>query len=149
GGWLSSYDLSRADDPRRGAKARVALRSLHFTPAGDRLTFITPRGTLGLWGPGRAGGRKPPRRGDTPRRADSVTVSADGRWAAVEQAGRNVTVVELGSGREVLALPAEGSDVWCLAWAPDGTKLAVGLSDGTVAVWDLEQVRARLAEFGL
>jgi tetratricopeptide (TPR) repeat protein len=52
------------------------------------------------------------------------------------------------SGREVFTLPPEGSDIWCLAWAPDGKKLAVGLSDGGVAVWDLEQVRARLAEFG-
>src|SRR5262249_56285822 len=54
----------------------------------------------------------------------------------------------VGSGREMLGLAPEGGDVWCLAWAPDGSKLAVGLSDGRVAVWDLEQVRARLAEFG-
>jgi serine/threonine protein kinase/WD40 repeat protein/tetratricopeptide (TPR) repeat protein len=142
GGRLYSYDLARADEPRLVGDARVALRSLHAAPAGDRFTFVTPGGTLGLWDwEGKAVS-------DTHRRAESAAVSADGRWAAVGGAGQGVTVAELTSGREVFALPPEGADVWGLAWAPDGTKLAVGLSDGGVAVWDLEQVRARLAEFG-
>src|SRR5262249_44357721 len=80
---------------------------------------------------------------------ESVAISSDGRWAAVAGAGQCVTVVEPVSGREILALPPEGSDIWCLAWAPDGSQLAGGLSDGQVAVWDLEQGRARLAEFGV
>jgi serine/threonine protein kinase/WD40 repeat protein/tetratricopeptide (TPR) repeat protein len=143
GGQLYCHDLSTGDDPQLVGTAGIFLRSLHFTPAGDRFTFITPGGTLGL------GDRRGKKVGDTHRRAESVAVSADGRWAAVGQTGRKVTVIELVSGREVLALPAEGSDIWCMAWAPDGTKLAVGLSDGAIAVWDLEQVRARLAEFGL
>jgi serine/threonine protein kinase/WD40 repeat protein/tetratricopeptide (TPR) repeat protein len=142
GGRLYSYDLARADESRLLGDARVALRSLHFTPAGDRLTFVSPGGTLGLWD------WETKAAGDTHRRAESVAVSADGRWAAVGGPGQSVTVAELVSGREVFTLPPEGSDVWCLTWSPDGTRLAVGLSDGGVAVWDLEQVRARLAEFG-
>jgi serine/threonine protein kinase/WD40 repeat protein/tetratricopeptide (TPR) repeat protein len=142
GGRLYSYDLARADDSRLIGDARVALRSLHFAPAGDRLTFVTPGGTLGLWDWVRSEAT------DTHRRAESVAVSSDGQWAAVAGAGQSVTVADLVSGREILALPSEGADVWCLAWAPDGSKLAVGLSDGIVAVWDLEQVRARLADFG-
>jgi serine/threonine protein kinase/WD40 repeat protein len=142
GGRLYAYDLALADEPRLLAKARAALRGVHFIPDGDRLTFITSGGTLGVWD------WRGQQASDTGRRAESVSVSADGLWAAVVEAGRNVTVVELASGREVFTLPPEGSDVWCLTWAPDGTKLAVGLSDGAVAVWDLEQVRARLAEFG-
>jgi WD40 repeat protein len=50
---------------------------------------------------------------------------------------------------EILALTPEESDIWGLAWSPNGTRLAVGLSDGGLAVWDLDQVRSRLAEFGL
>jgi serine/threonine protein kinase/WD40 repeat protein/tetratricopeptide (TPR) repeat protein len=142
GGRLYAYDLARADDSRLIGDARVALRSLHFAPAGDRLTFVTPGGTLGLWDWVRTEAT------DTHRRAESVAVSSDGRWAAVAGTGQSVTVAKLVSGREILALPPEGGDVWCLAWTPDGSKLAVGLSDGLVAVWDLEQVRARLAEFG-
>jgi WD40 repeat protein/tetratricopeptide (TPR) repeat protein len=142
-GGLYSYDLARADTLQPLANARVGLRSLHFTPAGDRLTLLTRNGTLAVrdW--------QTKSTADTHRRAESVAVSADGRWAAVVEAGHSVAVVELASGREVLALPPEGSEVWSLAWSPDGRKLALGLSDGTVTVWDLEQVRARLAEFGL
>ena len=60
-----------------------------------------------------------------------------------------MVLYDLEAGRPAYALPAEGGDVWGLAFSPDGTLLAVGLSDGGVALWDLEQVRARLAEFGL
>jgi WD40 repeat protein/tetratricopeptide (TPR) repeat protein len=143
-GGLFTYDLARADGTRRLAvRARGSLRSLHFTAAGDRFTIITPRGTLGVWD---WQGKAP---NDTRHRAATVAVSADGRWVALAGAGQSVTVAELVSGREVLALPPEGADVWCLAWAPDGTRLAAGLSDGTVAIWDLGLVRARLAEFGI
>jgi serine/threonine protein kinase/WD40 repeat protein/tetratricopeptide (TPR) repeat protein len=144
GGVLDTYDLARADGMRRLAvKARGVLRSLNFAPSGDRFTFVTPGGTLAVWDwQGKTAK-------DTQRRAESVAVSADGRWAAVAGPGQRVTILELESGREALTLPPEGSDVWCLAWAPDGTKLAAGLSDGSVAVWDLELVRARLALFGV
>jgi serine/threonine protein kinase/WD40 repeat protein/tetratricopeptide (TPR) repeat protein len=141
-GHVCSYDLSCADRARPVANARPALRSLHFTPSGDRLTIITPGGTLGLWD------WRTKKIHDTHRRAELVALSPDGRWAAIGEPAQKVTVIELASGREVLALPPEGSDIWCLSWAPDRKKLAVGLSDGTIAVWDLEQVRARLAKFG-
>jgi serine/threonine protein kinase/WD40 repeat protein len=141
-GRLYSYDLSRADEPRLVANAYVSLRSLHVIPAGDRLAFITTGGTLGVWDPRKRQVH------DTRHRAERLAVSPDGRWAAVQETGRRVKLIELESGRELLALPPEGSDVWCLAWAPDGSKLALGRSDGAVALWDLEQVRARLSEFG-
>jgi serine/threonine protein kinase/WD40 repeat protein len=141
-GRLYSYDLARADVSSVLGDARAAVRSLHFAPAGDRLTFVTTGGTLAVWDWQRKEAV------DTHRKAETVAVSADGRWAALGGAEQNVTLADLVSGREILALPPEGSDVWCLAWAPDGTKLAVGLSDGGVAVWDLERVRARLADFG-
>jgi len=76
-------------------------------------------------------------------------MSADGRWVAVGGANQRVAVADLVTGQELFTLPPEGCDVWSLAWSSDGTKLAAGLSDGVVAMWNLEQVRARLTEFGL
>jgi len=143
GGRLNSFDLAKADEPRLLTNARVALRSLHFTPAGDRLTFVSSGGALGLWN------WNAEVASDTHRRAETVAMSADGRWVAVGGPEKSITVVELSSGREVFTLPPEEADVWCLAWSPDGLKVAAGLSDGGVAVWDLEQVRARLTEFGI
>jgi serine/threonine protein kinase/WD40 repeat protein len=142
GGRLYSYDLAQADESRLVGDAHVALRSLHFAPAGDQFAFVTAGGTLGQWDWAKKAAT------DTHHRAETLAVSADGRWVAVAGAGQSIAVADLLSGREVFALPPEGGDVWGVAWAPDGTKLAVGLSDGGVAVWDLEQVRARLAEFG-
>src|SRR5262249_22548194 len=107
----------------------------------SRLTVITRGGTLGYWD------WKPKKLADTRRRAEMIAPSADGRWAAVRGPGRQVAVIDAATGEEVYTLPPEGSDIWSIAWSADGTQLAVGLSDGRVAVWNLEQVRARLAEF--
>jgi WD40 repeat protein len=128
---------------RLGAKANVALRALHFDAAGKRLTFLTPAGTLGVFdwpnGPVR----------DTRLNAWHLALSPDGRWAATSKGAQEIVVYDLQAAREILRLPGEGSDIWCLAWSADGRRLAVGTSDGGVALWDVEAVCARLGEFGL
>ena len=49
-------------------------------------------------------------------------------------------VYELASGREWAVLPPQAAEIWALSWSPDGTRVAAGLTDGGVVVWDLEQV---------
>jgi WD40 repeat protein len=78
-----------------------------------------------------------------------MALSASGRWAATAEHGKGITVYDLVSDRQWLRLPPDGSDVWGLAWSPDGARLAVALSDGGVAIWELEAVRACLAELGI
>ncbi|HEV3255801.1 MAG TPA: protein kinase [Gemmataceae bacterium] len=143
-GRLQAYELTTASGPRRlRAAAQVELRSLYFDPTGAGLTFVTSAGTLGVldWSKGTAR--------DSGLRVFQLALGADGRWVASSNAAQQVLVDDVGAGRVVLALPAEGSDVWGLAWSPDGTRLAVGLSDGGLVVWDVGQVRARLAEFDI
>jgi eukaryotic-like serine/threonine-protein kinase len=144
-GRLYAYDLARAVGPRPlGPKARVQLRSLHFDSAGTRLTFVHPDGTLGTWdwrnGEAARTARRP---------ALHLALSAGGRWAATPGASGAVFVHDLDEHTDLLRLPPEGGDVWGLAWSGDGRRLALGLSDGGLAVWDLGEVRARLAEFGI
>jgi WD40 repeat protein len=142
---LFRYDLARGGEPRRlDVAVRSQVHAVNFDTPGRLLTFITPDGNLGRWDweketsvPG----------ADLP--AFQCALAPGGRWAATSTPDRAVVIYDLDAGKRVLALPPEQSDVWGLAWAPDGQRLAVGLSDGVVAVWDLGRVRARLAEFNI
>jgi serine/threonine protein kinase/WD40 repeat protein len=143
-GWLYSWNLTRGASARRlGATAKLELRALDFDPQGKRLTLVTGNGTLGVLDWKRGTVR------DTKLRAFQIALSPGGRWVATSSPEAEVVVYDLAAERQTLRLPSEGGDVWGLAWSPDGGRLAVGLSDGGVAIWDLEQVRARLKEFGL
>lgn len=68
--------------------------------------------------------------------------------ASLNPANR-VILYDLANDRALLTLPPEANDITCLNWSPDGKRLAVGLSGGGLTVWSLEEVRARLAEFGI
>jgi eukaryotic-like serine/threonine-protein kinase len=141
-GWLHRLGMEKGTPSAPlGPRAAVQLRALQFDAAGERLTYVTRSGTLGVYD-WRTGAVR-----DTGQKA--LQVAQSGRWAATPGLGHEVLLYDLEAGRPAYALPAEGSDVWCLTFSPDGTLLAVGLSDGGVALWDLEQVRARLAEFDL
>jgi serine/threonine protein kinase/WD40 repeat protein len=143
-GHLFAYDFRQGTGPRRlAARARPEVRSLHFDAAGKRLLFVSPDGKLALWD---WDTDTPARQTEQP--AAHLAVGPGGRWVATTTPSRATVVYDLRAGAETLALPEEAGDVWGLAWSPDGTRLAVGRSDGGVAVWDVEQVRARLAEFG-
>jgi WD40 repeat protein len=126
-----------------GLQVETEVRSLNFDRAGEKLTFVTPEGRLATWD-WRDGTTRV-----TEQEAYHVALSSDDRWAATSNAARQVVIYDRAAGKPLVTLPPESADIWCLAWNPDGTRLAVGLSDGTVAVWELEQVRARLEEFGI
>jgi serine/threonine protein kinase/WD40 repeat protein len=70
-----------------------------------------------------------------------IAVSRDGRWLAAEATPSSVAVVDLERGEVVYTFREERSPIWSLAWSPDSRRLAVGLSDGGVVLWDLERVR--------
>jgi len=78
-----------------------------------------------------------------------IAVSPDGRWLAAEATPSSVAVVDLDRGEVIFTFRDERSPIWSLAWSPDARRLAVGLSDGGLVIWDLERVRALLAESGI
>jgi WD40 repeat protein len=124
-------------------EAQTALRGLHFDAQGQVLTYVGKDGSLGIWDWPAGRARTP---GPT---VFHVALERSGRWAAASSATQGVVLCDVAAGREVLALPSEGADVWSLAWSPDATRVAIGLSDGGMAIWDLERVRATLADFGV
>lgn len=143
-GELYSYDLSGAGQMKQLAvAARAQSASLNFDAAGNYLTYISSQGKLGLWD-WRLGIAR-----TTEREVLRMAVGPDDRWAATSSLARSVILFERFTGADLLNLPPESADIWCLAWSPDGERLAVGFADGGLAIWNIEQVRARLAEFGI
>jgi WD40 repeat protein len=76
-----------------------------------------------------------------------TALSPDGAWYAV--ANRAISLWDAQTGRLLLALPRENSQVIALAWSPNRSYLAVGSADGGLALWDLPAVRSQLAGLGL
>lgn len=65
--------------------------------------------------------------------------SADSRFAAGPDDSNNVAVVDVRTGAVVrrLSLPAEAGGPDTLAFSADGKRLAIGMDDGRVTVWDV------------
>jgi WD40 repeat protein len=89
-------------------------------------------------------------RAETSIRAHSIDVSTDGKWlAAYSDHPAQLAITNIATGEQLYRLPKEPSAFISQAWNPLGTKVAVGLVDGPVAIWDLEQIRTQLGQFGL
>jgi serine/threonine protein kinase/WD40 repeat protein len=146
-GGLYAAKLEGNSKPRqifdRSIGAYTALRGLNFDAAGEHLTYITANGTLGVWD-WRASNPT-----TTNVHANHLALGGGGRWIAAASPAHEVVLYDVKLGHLTMTLPPEESEIWGLAWSPDGTHLAVGMTDGGIAIWDLERVRQSLAEFGL
>jgi serine/threonine protein kinase/WD40 repeat protein len=126
--------------------ARVELGNLRFDPTGRTLHFAALDGSIAScdWDTGQILGSSAP--GISHPHA---AVSPDERWLATAEHADRVLIFDLKENRPALILPPETSEIWSFAWSPDGRRVAVGLSDGGLVIWDLEEVRACLRQFGL
>jgi WD40 repeat protein len=145
---LLQCDVARDDPPQRlDARPFVGFYTLHFDRSGERLFFRSADGPLGVWDTRR--GRASYMRTTVPAGFHAFT--ADSRWlAAPDEYPYQVRVFDLSADRELFALPQgpQNKSV-SLAWSPDASRLAVGSNEGEIAIWDMEEVAARLREFGL
>lgn len=130
-----------------------SIHSLTFTPDGQGLFGVAARRHLTKWNLetrqeefSLAGGFSTS--DDAPPQGGVLALSRDGRRLAT-QAGRTVAVWDVSTRKMLAALPEPRAIPWCLAWHPDGERIAVGWSDGGVAIWHLPRVQAQLAEIGL
>jgi WD40 repeat protein len=116
-----------------------------FRMTDDRIVFLAERITVWDACTGRLlvdGRDRPPFVRHTYR--DLIAISADGRaYAATKRRDRlrssvlpeDVSVIDIDSGRERIRFPITGAS--CLAFSPDGLRLAAGSYDDVVRIWSL------------
>jgi eukaryotic-like serine/threonine-protein kinase len=110
-----------------------------FHPDGRHLVLVSSAQEAEVWDV--AAGRKAYTFGAGQRPAGGqgirtkIALSADGRRFAWQ--GGGVTVWDMDSRKLLAALPEDNSKVWSLALSPDGERLAVGLSDGSLVIWNI------------
>jgi serine/threonine protein kinase/WD40 repeat protein len=144
---LYRYDLAVKEAAKPlDVPVRHRFRALNFDSSGKVLTYATPDGRLGRWDWEKGVALSAI---DAGQKLYQTALAPDGRFAATGGPDRSVAVYELETGKRVLALPPEESDIQGLAWGPDGRRVAASLSDGGIVLWDMEEVRARLAEFDI
>jgi WD40 repeat protein len=131
-----------------------SIHSLAFSPDGGRLMAVNPEHTTDVWDVDTLkkafsfGSADPADTDNGEAPGSIVAASRDGNRLATQSA-RAVTVWDLKTRKLVLALPEGRATAWSLAWSPDGEQLAVGSSDGEVAIWHFRGIQALLAEIGL
>jgi WD40 repeat protein len=64
--------------------------------------------------------------------------SPDGRLAALVGDDSRVHVFDTANGKDVAQVPAQSGHVVSVTFSHDGKRLATGLSDTTIVIWDLE-----------
>jgi WD40 repeat protein len=81
--------------------------------------------------------------------APQFALSPDGKWFAGLTRSDTVSIWNVERGQHAFSLRPEAATVWSLAWNASSTQLAVGQSDGGLAVWHLPHIQKKLAAMGL
>jgi WD40 repeat protein len=154
GGWgLGGWDLDKACQRKMPpARLTYTILSLGFHPDSRRLTLIGPGRQPETWD--LATGRQARTIGLVREGMDLlgiIALSRSGAWLAAASARSSEVAVCATDGGVRFVLPDEptAERAWSLAWSPDGDRLAVGLSDGSIVVWSLAGIRSQLAVPGL
>ncbi|MFC9504395.1 Hsp70 family protein [Streptomyces sp. NPDC057002] len=129
--WRKFEEFEDQDDFTRLADAYDDLFGEHARP-----TVLATPAALFVAGHRRDSVMKVPARGVT-----FFTCSSAAGLLATCAPAEGVTLWSLEDGRLLRALPVEG-DALCLAFAPDGSRLAAGLADGTTVIWTLTRTAA-------
>jgi WD40 repeat protein len=121
---------------------------LAFYPDGRRLTFVSHTGAVEIWDV--AENKPMPSLGVADQfHAPHIALSKDGAWFAGLLQPDVVSVWSTANRNMLYHFRPEQSAVWSLAWSNNGKRLAVGLSDGGLAVWHIPTIQAELTKVGL
>jgi WD40 repeat protein len=131
------WDVVTGKELRTLRSDKWLISFVAFTPDGKQIITASTGGMARVWDADS---------GDEVRffrfpHGNAVMLTPDGKYLA--SAGEDSTaepprvrIYELSSGREAATLTGHDSRISCLAYSPDGKRLATGSSDLTVKVWD-------------
>jgi len=80
----------------------------------------------------------------------ALAFSKDGRILAVAHSAQNVKLIDTDSLKEIAMLSAPDPQlIWDLSFSQDGSLLAAATANHVIQLWDLREIRRRLATMGL
>jgi WD40 repeat protein len=146
---LRAWDVAANRERPLHAPAMVqGWHGVAFLPDSANLIYIAGNGSAEIWNVadnwhvdsfGAPGTFKSPH----------LAVSPNGQWFAAIVEQDRIAVWHLPTKKHVYSLRVDSGAVWSLAWDLSSERLAVGQSDGGLAIWDLPKIQRRLAEFDL
>jgi WD40 repeat protein/tRNA A-37 threonylcarbamoyl transferase component Bud32 len=146
---INAWDIvSRQDVQLHASQMQQGWHGLAMLPDNQSILYISDTGTAQIWNvqkdqPGNSIG-EPGTFG-----APHIALSPNGKWLAALTQPDTVSIWHRPTGEHVFSMRPETGSVWTLAWDPSSKHLAVGQSDGSLAVWHLSKVQQKLAEAGL
>jgi WD40 repeat protein len=121
---------------------------LAFNGDGSHLFFVSQEGRVEAWDI--AADREAFSLAEKDRlTVGSLALSPDGRFLAVLPAPHRAAVWDLETRKLLFALPDERSSIGTVAWAPGAARLALGLEDGGLVIWDMGRIHSELDRISL
>jgi serine/threonine protein kinase/WD40 repeat protein len=144
------WNLRERKEQKPLPKDRLLLgwHNLSFLPDNRHVAFIARNGKPQVWDT--TTGNMACEVVESPRfQSFHNALSPDGRWLVGDATAEALTLIDLKNKTTLLTLPSERSPIKSVSWSPDGKRIAVGLSNGEVAIWNMESVKTQLTEIGL
>lgn len=146
---IQVYDLEKSQAIELDSPPMLqGWHGLVFQNGTDNLVYVNRNGQIQLWNwvadesDGQMGSMNQ-------YQGPHIAISSDGVWLAALSQTDTITISDLRQRQELFTLRAERSAIWSMSWSADRSQLAIGLSDGGLAVWNLTHINDSLADLSL